>query len=398
MSDSVVPFRVSVPDEQLADLRRRLTGTRWPEPETVEDWSQGVPLGWLRELCEYWVDGYDWRGCERRLNAFDQFSTEIDGLDIHFLHVRSPEPDALPMVMTHGWPGSVLEFLDVIGPLTDPVAHGGDAADAVHLVLPSLPGYGFSGRPRRAGWGVGRTAGAWAALMARLGYDRYAAQGGDWGSAVTTALAALVPDQLVGIHLNFCAAGPGRPDPAAAGSAAGAGSAELTPFEKEALAARDEHAAWGMGYSTQQSTRPQTLGYALVDSPVGQCAWITEKFWAWTDHDGDPYTALSRDQMLDDVTLYWLTGTAASSARMYWETGLTRPSSTRGPFSPGPVAVPAGVSVFPREILRPSRRWVERHFTDLRFYELPERGGHFAAYEQPALFVDQVRRSLRTAR
>ena len=376
--------RSRFPEEDLVDLRRRLAASRWPEKETVDDWNQGVPLEWLRELCAYWGDGYDWRRCEDLLNAHDQFVTTIDGLDIHFLHVRSPNPDALPLLLTHGWPGSVLEFLDVIGPLTDPAAHGGDAADAFYLVILSLPGYGFSGRPTGTGWGPQRIAAAWATLMAKLGYDRYGAQGGDWGSSVSVALAAVDPGHLAGIHLNFLMAGPP------------ADLSDLTDEERDALATMAEVGEWGMGYVAQQSTRPQTLGYGLVDSPVGQCAWIAEKFYAWTHHDGDPYTALTRDQMLDDISLYWLTSTAASSARLYWEFGLARPGKG-GPDRPD-VGVPAGISIFPGEIVRPSRRWVERSFSDLRFYERTDRGGHFAAYEQPAIFADQVRRAFRTMR
>lgn len=382
---AIRPFQVAIPDDALVDLKRRLTAARWPEKETVDDWSQGVPLSWLWELTAYWADGYDWRRCEASLNRYEQFVTTIDGLDIHFLHVRSPNPDALPLLLTHGWPGSVVEFLGVIDALTDPAASGGDPADAFHLVIPSLPGYGFSGRPTGTGWGVERTAAAWATLMGRLGYRRYGAQGGDWGSAVTTALAARDPEHLAGIHLNFVVIGPPS------------GEKDLTDEEIAALTAGAEHQHWGTGYSTQQSTRPQTLGYGLVDSPVGQCAWIAEKFWAWCDHDGDPYTALRRDQMLDDISLYWFTATGASSARMYWETGLSRPGAGSGAFG-REVAVPSAVSMFPGEIFKPSRRWVERVFTDLRFYERPERGGHFAAFEQPTLFTDQLRRAFRTMR
>ncbi len=383
----LTPFRVGVPDDDLRDLCARLANARWPEPATVSDWGQGVPLGWLRDLCTYWADGYQWRRCEERLNAFPQITTELDGVTIHALHVTSPHPDALPLVMTHGWPGSVVEFLDVIGPLVDPVADGADAADAFHVVCPSLPGYGFSGKPAEQGWGVDRIADAWAALMARLGYDRYGAQGGDWGSAVASALGERHADQVVGIHLNFAAAGPGRD-----------ATDDLTEFEQRSLADMAEHFEWGTGYSVEQATRPQTLGYGLVDSPVGLCAWITEKFWAWTDHDGDPTSALTRDQMLDNVTLYWLTASAASSARLYWESGFARPSGRQRFGGQGPLTVPTGISVFPREIIRPSRRWCERRFSDLRFYEQLERGGHFAAFEQPELFVDQVRRAFRTMR
>ncbi|MBL7492244.1 alpha/beta fold hydrolase [Frankia sp. AgB1.9] len=381
----ITPFKVSVPDADVLDLKRRLTATRWPEKEPVGDWSQGVPLAWLRDLCAYWADGYDWRRCEARLNAHEQFVTTIDGLDIHFLHVRSPNPDALPLLLTHGWPGSVIEFLDVIEALTNPAAQGGDQADAFHLVIPSLPGYGFSARPTAPGWGVDRTAAAWATLMARLGYDRYAAQGGDWGSAVTSALAAQDKEHLVGIHLNFVVIGPPS------------GEKDFTEEELASLTAGAEHLQWGTGYSTQQSTRPQTLAYGLVDSPVAQCAWIAEKFWAWCDHAGDPYTALTRDQMLDDISLYWFTATGGSSARMYWEAGLSRQGGGSETFR-REVSVPSALSLFPGEIFKPSRRWVERAFSDLRFYERPDRGGHFAAFEQPAIFTDQLRRAFRAMR
>lgn len=279
----------------------------------------------------------------------------------------------------------MVEFLDVLGPLADPVAHGGDAADAFHVVCPSLPGFGFSGKPAETGWGPGRIASAWAELMTSLGYDRFGAQGGDWGSAITAALAERHPERLVGIHLNYAPVRPSTMD-------------DLTEFEQRSLADVGEHREWGMGYSTQQATRPQTLGYGLVDSPVGQCAWIAEKYWAWTDHDGDPRSALSPDQMLDNVSVYWHTATAASSARIYWEDGFARPSQRNRMRQQQPIRVPAGVSVFPREIMRPSRRWCEEHYADLRFYEVLDRGGHFAAWERPTLFVDQVRRAFREMR
>jgi pimeloyl-ACP methyl ester carboxylesterase len=387
VSEAVTQFRVHIGGDQLDDLRQRLARARWPEPGPVTDWSQGVPVDWLRDLCSYWQDGYDWRQCEKRLNDLPQFKTDIDGLGIHFIHVQSREPHALPLVMTHGWPGSVVEFLDVIGPLADPIAYGDDAADAFHVVCPSLPGYGFSDKPSEAGWGVDRTAGAWAALMARLGYDRYGAQGGDWGAAVSTTLGERDNDHVVGIHTNMAMVGP---DPDTMG--------DLTEFEQRSLADLADTLEWGMGYAGEQATRPQTVGYGLVDSPVGQCAWIAEKYWAWTDHDGDPTTALSRDQMLDNITVYWLTASAASSARMYWESGWTRPSGRARLASAQPLSMPTGISIFPREIIRPSRRWCEKRYTDLRFYEQPERGGHFAAWEQPELFVDQVRRAFRTMR
>jgi epoxide hydrolase len=380
VSAAITPFRLDVPEEQLEDLRARLALTRWPERETVADWSQGIPLAYVQELCRYWAEAYDWRRAEARLDAIGQFRTEIDGLGIHFLHARSPERDALPLIVTHGWPGSVVEFLDVIGPLADPVAHGGRAADAFHVVCPSLPGYGFSDKPAQPGWGVGRIAAAWATLMRRLGYDRYGAQGGDWGAAVTTALAQQDAAHLAGIHLNMPMIGPA--DIAAAG--------EPTAAEQAALAAFAEHRASGTGYSKQQSTRPQTLGYGLVDSPAAQCAWIVEKLWAWTDCDGHPENALTRDQILDNVMLYWLPATGASSARLYWESFGARDFA--------PIDVPAGCSVFPKEIFPVSRRWAERRFRDLRHYRELGRGGHFAAFEQPAAFAEEVRAFFRAVR
>jgi pimeloyl-ACP methyl ester carboxylesterase len=379
MSHEITPFLVQIPAEQLDDLHDRLRRTRWPEAEPVDDWSQGVPLAYVRQLCEYWLDGYDWRAGEARLNQFPQFRTEIDGLPIHFLHVRSPHEDALPLVMTHGWPGSIVEFLKVIGPLTDPVAHGGDAADAFHLVCPSLPGYGFSGKPDRTGWNAARIADAWDELMRRLGYDRYGAQGGDWGSMVTVGLGMRHPEHLAGIHLNMVIAFPDRSE-----------RDNLTEREQAAMAALRHYNDEDSGYSKEQGTRPQTVGYGLVDSPAALCAWIVEKFWAWTDSDGDPLNVLTRDDLLDNVMLYWLPGTGASSARMYWE-------SFRDPLL-GPVGVPAGCSIFPKEIFRPSRRWAEKQFTDIRYWNELEKGGHFAAFEQPELFVQEVRAAFRSFR
>ena len=379
MSDDITPFRIDIPEADLDDLRRRLRQTRWPEAETVDDWSQGIPLAYARRLCEHWLERYDWRAAEARLNRFPQFLAPVDGLDIHVIHARSPHPDALPLVMTHGWPGSIVEFGKVIGPLADPVAFGGDAADAFHVVCPTLPGYGFSGKPGRCGWDVHRIAAAWDQLMARLGYERYAAQGGDWGAQVTTALGMHHAGHLVGIHVNMAIA---FPDPADMDS--------LTEREQAALASMDYYDKWDSGYSKQQSTRPQTIGYGLVDSPAGLCAWIVEKFWAWTDCDGDPANVLTFDEMLDNVMLYWLTGTGASSARMYWES-FRRPAL-------GPVPAPAGVSIFPKEIFRPSRRWAERVYPSLHYWNELDRGGHFAAFEQPELFVDEVRACFRPLR
>jgi epoxide hydrolase len=386
MSDQVTPFRIEVPDEALHDLRARLDRTRWPEAETVADWSQGVPLGYLRALCRYWADGYDWRATEARLNRLPQFRTELDGLGIHFVHVRSPQPDALPLVVTHGWPGSIVEFGKVIGPLSDPVAHGGDAADAFHVVCPSLPGYGFSGKPAEPGWGVARIAGAWRRLMARLGYERYGAQGGDWGTSISTSLAQQDPAHVVGIHLTPPLA---PPDPATLD--------DLTDRERAALASLEEAAAWDSGYSRVQATRPQTIGYALVDSPVGLCAWIVEKFWAWTDNHGHPEDVLTRDELLDNVMLYWLPGTGASAARLYWESIRQVDAWISGPVT-DTVTVPTGCSIFAKELQRPSRRWAERRFLDIRHWHELDRGGHFAALEQPELFVDEVRSFFRLVR
>ncbi|MFE3199493.1 epoxide hydrolase family protein [Embleya sp. NPDC055664] len=375
----LTPFRIEIPEAELVDLRERLARTRWPEAEPVADWSQGIPLGYTRELAEYWRTTYDWRKTEARLNAHPQFRAELDGVGIHFLHVRSPYPDAIPLILTHGWPGSVIEFLDVIGPLTDPVAHGGDAADAFHVVLPSLPGYGFSDRPTETGWGVDRIARTWARLMADLGYERYGAQGGDWGSMITASLGRQDPEHVLGIHLNMPVA---MPDAEA--------MQDPTPEERQALADLATHSEWDSGYSKIQSTRPQTLGYGLTDSPVGQLAWIVEKFRQWTDCDGHPENALPRDHMLDNVMLYWLTGTATSSARLYWE-------SYRDP-DLAAVDVPTGCSVFPHEIIRASRRWAANRFRDLRYWNELPRGGHFAAFEQPQLFVEEIRRFFRLLR
>ena len=369
-------FRIDVPTEVLDDLHARLAQTRWPESECVDDWSQGIPLAYTRELATYWADSYDWRAREAGLNRFDQFTTEIDGLDIHFIHQRSPHDDAFPLVITHGWPGSIAEFQNVIAPLVDPPS--GRAEDAFHVVCPSLPGYGFSGKPSQTGWGVGKIAEAWETLMLRLGYDRYGAQGGDWGAAVTTQIGRN-GGHCIAIHLNMPIARP----------AAGSGG-DLTEDEQQALAAYAEHRQWGTGYSKQQSTRPQTLGYGLVDSPVGQLAWIVEKFWAWTDCDGHPENAVSRDELLDNVMLYWVTGSGASSARLYWE-------SFNSFITDGRVELPTGIAAFPKEILRTPRRWCETSYNVTHWTTMP-RGGHFAALEQPELFVDDVRAFFATVR
>jgi pimeloyl-ACP methyl ester carboxylesterase len=382
----VKPFTIEIPEAELRDLRERLARTRWPEPETVDHWSQGVPLAYLQDLCGYWAERYDWRATETRLNALPHFRTVIDELGVHFLHVRSPHPEALPLVITHGWPGSIIEFLKVIGPLTDPAAHGGDPGDAFHVVCPSLPGYGFSDKPARPGWGVHHIAGAWTVLMARLGYERYGAQGSDWGTSISTSVGQQDPDHVVGIHLTPPLA---PPDPATFG--------DLTERERAALASMERSAEWESGYSQEQSTRPQTIGYALVDSPAALCAWVIEKFWAWTDCDGHPENVLTRDELLDNLMLYWLPGTGASSARLYWESSRQVNEWISGPTG-DTVAVPTGCSIFPKELQRPSRRWAEKRFLDIRYWNEPDRGGHFAAFEQPELFVQEVRAFFRLVR
>ncbi|NEE01960.1 epoxide hydrolase [Phytoactinopolyspora halotolerans] len=380
------PYRIEISDEDLRDLHERLHRTRWPERETVDDWSQGVPLAYLQELCGYWAGGYDWRATERRLNALPQFRTEIDGVGIHVVHVRSPHSHALPLLLTNGWPGSIVEYLKVIGPLTDPAAHGGDAADAFHVVCPTLPGYGFSDKPAGPGWGVDRIAGAWAELMSRLGYDRYAAAGSDWGTSVTTRLGLRAPESVVGIHLMPPLA---PPDPATFGN--------LTDSERAALESLREADEWGSGYSMQQSTRPQTVGYGLVDSPVALCAWIVEKFWAWTDWDTHLDEIVTRDELLANVTLYWLSRTGASSARLYWES-IRQVNEWIAGSAGEPVTVPTGCTIFPKELQRPSRRWAEKRFPNILHWGETARGGHFAALEQPELFVDELRSFFRLVR
>jgi pimeloyl-ACP methyl ester carboxylesterase len=382
----VTEFRLDVPESELEDLRARLRNTRWPERETVDDWTQGVPLAYLRDLCAYWADEYDWRTTEARLNALPQFRTTIDGLAIHFLHVRSPHADALPLVITHGWPGSVVEFLKIIGPLTDPTAHGGDAPDAFHVVCPSLPGYGFSDKPARPGWGVERIAAAWTVLMARLGYQRYGAQGSDWGTSVSASVGQQDPQHVVGIHLTPPLA---PPDSATLDA--------LTERERAALASLEQSAEWDSGYSREHATRPQTIGYALVDSPAALCAWIIEKFWAWTDNDGHLENVLTRNELLDNLMLYWLPRTGASSVRLYWES-IRQVNEWISGAVVDVVDVPTGCSIFPKELQRPSRRWAEKRFVDIRYWNEPERGGHFAAFEQPELFVDEVRAFFRLVR
>lgn len=376
MPNDILPFHIQVKDDQLADLKARLAMTRWPERETPEDWSQGVPLVYMQELAAYWQNEYDWRVAEKQLNKLPQFTTQIDGLDIHFLHVQSPHKDARPLVMTHGWPGSILEFMKVIQPLTDPAKHGGQVADAVHLVLPSLPGFGFSGKPTTTGWGVEKIADAWAVLMQRLGYERYLAQGGDWGSMVTAAIGTRDPDHCAGIHMNMPIVDFSEVD-----------MTDLTELEQSALAALNFYQEWDSGYSKQQSTRPQTIGYGLVDSPAGLLGWIIEKFHAWTDCQGHPENVLTKDELLNNVMLYWLSSSGASSARIYWESFNKTPIEE--------VQVPAGCSLFPKEIFKLSERWARARFKKLVYWDVLDKGGHFAAFEQPDLFIQELRKCFR---
>jgi pimeloyl-ACP methyl ester carboxylesterase len=384
MPADVTPFRLAVPVAKLEDLRARLRATRWPERETVDDDAQGVALADLQALCAYWADGYDWRVVEAELNEAPQFRTTIEGLGIHFLHVRSPHREALPLVITHGWPGSVVEFLKVLGPLTDPPAHGGGAADAFDVVCPSLPGYGWSDKPGEPGWGVERIARAWAVLMARLGYDRYGAQGSDWGTSISASLGQHDAAHVAGIHLMPPLA---PPDPATRD--------DLSDREQAALDTMKRGAQRDSGYSTEHATRPQTIGYSLVDSPAGLAAWITEKFHSWSD----PASVLSRDAILDNLMLYWLPGTGASSARLYWESLSDVTRWLQGPLEERDlVDVPTGCTIFPHELQRPSQRWAARRFRDIRYWSEPERGGHFAAFEQPAHFVEEVRAFFRLVR
>jgi len=377
----LTPFKINIPEQELDDLRQRLAATRWPDRETPDDWSQGIPLDYVKEVCTYWQNDYDWRRRESWLNDLPQFTTEIDGLDFHFLHIRSPHENALPMVLTHGWPGSIIEFSKVIGPLTDPGAHGGDNADAFHIVCPTLPGFGFSGKPTKPGWNVDRIGRAWGQLMARLGYDRYVAQGGDWGAVVTSCIGMSETKHCAGIHINMPVLSPSE-----------AVMTNLTEYENEALASGQYYWDWDSGYSKEQTTRPQTVGYGLVDSPVGQMAWILEKFWSWTDSDGHPENVLTRDELLDNVMMYWLPAAGASSARIYWESfGILGEQQK-------PISVPAGASMFPHEIFRGSRRWVEERYTNLVHFNILDKGGHFAAFEQPELYLNEVRTCFRHMR
>ena len=388
----VHPFHLAVPEADLDDLRERLARTRWPEAETVDDTSQGPRLAKVQSLVRHWATDYDWRATEALLNGLGQHTTVLDGLEVHFLHVRSPHPQAVPLLMTHGWPGSVLEFRHAIGPLTDPVAHGGDAADAFHLVIPSLPGFGFSARPTTTGWGVQRTARAWIALMHRLGYDRWFAQGGDIGAAVTEQMAAITADPasstptgLAGMHLNMAMFTPTPEE-----------QAQATPEEQQMLAEAGYYWQHLSGYAQVQSTRPQTIGYSLTDSPVGLAAWLYAMFQDVGGARGDAEAVFSLDEVLDDVMLYWLPGTGASAARMYWE--MAREQWSPPATVETPVTLPTGLSIMPGEYVRTSRRWAGRRYTDLRLFSEVARGGHFALLEQPEPLVEDVRATVRGLR
>ncbi|MFB8765251.1 epoxide hydrolase family protein [Nocardiopsis alba] len=388
MDETVSPFLIDIPERHVADLRRRLGDTRWPVSAPREGWNDGVPLDYLKELVDYWRTEYDWRAAEARLNARPQFTTEIDGVRTHFLHVRSPEPDALPLIMTHGWPSSVTEFLDVLGPLSDPRSHGGDPRDAFHLVVPGLPGFGFSETTTPDGPGTGRIARAWAELMRRLGYERYGAHGGDAGSVVSLDLGRHVADRVVGVHTTMIMAFPSG-DP---GELEG-----LTPQEAERLTALRYFDEELSGYLRLQSTRPWTLSYALTDSPVGQLAWIVERFHEWTGARSSPEDTVDRDRMLDIVTQYWLTGTAGSSARLYREDVQGLRATAAGQ-SPPPISVPVGVAVFPQDVLVPLRRLAERDVPTLTHWTEFDGGGHFPAMERPELLVQDIRDFFRTVR
>ena len=381
---NIEPYRIAVTDDDIVDLQSRLRATRWPETWADPAWGYGVDTSFLRDLCRYWADEYDWRIHEARLNEFPQFRTRIDGALVHFLHVRSSKPDALPLVMTHGWPGSVVEFTKVIGPLTNPAAYGGQPSDAFHLVCPSIPGYGFSGPTSGPGWDTRRVAGALASLMAGLGYERYGAQGGDWGASIAIWLGHLDPEHLVGVHINTVATSP----------TANEGFPDLTPEEETAIARVRRYMAEGAGYGAIQSTRPNTIGIALDDSPAGLCAWIVDKFWDWSDHRGNVLDSFTRDEILTDVSIYWFTRTATSAGRLYYEAAHAGTNAYNIPR----LEVPTGCAIYPAEIATPSRRWAEQRYNVVH-YERLERGGHFAAYEAPELFVDNVRsfyRQLRT--
>jgi pimeloyl-ACP methyl ester carboxylesterase len=387
--EAIRPFRISVPDDQLLDLRRRIAATRWPDPETVSDRSQGVRLAKFQELVRYWGTDYDWRKVEARLNALPQFITEINGIDIHFIHVRSKHDNALPLIITHGWPGSVIEQLKIIDPLTNPTAHGANASDAFHLVIPSMPGYGFSGKPKSTGWNPDRIARAWVELMKRVGYTRYVAQGGDWGSPVSGAMARQAPAGLLGIHINLPATLP--PEVAAVLAAGGPAPAGLSAKERTAFDALDTFYKKYRAYGVMMGTRPQTIGYALTDSPVGLAAWMYDY------NNGEPERLLNRDDVLDDITLYWLTNTATSAARLYWETAGQSVLLAAAQMT-GDISLPVAITVFPEEVYRAPETWARRAYRNLIYFNEVDKGGHFAAWEEPELFSAELRAAFRPLR
>tara|TARA_B100000427_G_scaffold296711_1_gene276603 strand:- start:541 stop:1686 length:1146 start_codon:yes stop_codon:yes gene_type:complete len=376
------PFMIQISNDDLEDLKRRLLSTRWPEKETVEDWSQGIPLSYIKEISDYWINEYDWRSREEYYNSFPQFITNIEGLDIHFIHIKSPHEEAKPLIISHGWPGSIVEFHKVIKPLIDPVSFGGKAEDAFHLVCPTLPGYGFSGKPSQRGTGVERIAELWDILMNKIGYSKYFAQGGDWGSAITIAIGKQNKGSCQGIHVNMPFAPPTK-------------EALENPSERDKIAFEGlgYYQEWGSGYSKQQSTRPQTLGYGLVDSPIGQASWIIEKFYEWTDCNGHPENILNKEELIDNVMFYWLTKSATSSARLYWE--------SFGSFGGNPeekLELPIGCSIFPKEISRTPRSWAEQIYSNIVYWNELKKGGHFAAFEQPEIFVNEIRNCFKEMR
>ena len=376
------PYMIQISNDDLEDLKRRLLSTRWPEKETVEDWSQGIPLSYIKEINKYWLNEYDWRSREEYYNSFPQFITNIEGLDIHFIHIKSPHEEAKPLIISHGWPGSIVEFHKVIKPLIDPVSFGGKAEDAFHLVCPTLPGYGFSGKPSQTGTSVERIAELWDILMNKIGYSKYFAQGGDWGSAITIAIGKQNKGSCQGIHVNMPFAPPTK-------------EALENPSERDKIAFEGlgYYQEWGSGYSKQQSTRPQTLGYGLVDSPIGQASWIIEKFYEWTDCNGHPENILNKEELIDNVMFYWLTKSAASSARLYWE--------SFGSFGGNPeekLALPIGCSIFPKEISRTPRSWAEQIYSNIVYWNELKKGGHFAAFEQPEIFINEIRNCFKEMR
>lgn len=395
--EAIRPFRVNVPAAQLVDLRRRIAATRWPDKETVDDRSQGAPLAKLQELVRYWGTGYDWRKAEARLNALPQFITTIDGVNIHFMHVRSRHPNALPLIVTHGWPGSVFEQLKIVGPLTDPTAHGGTPADAFDVVIPSLPGYGFSGRPTETGWDPDRVARAWAQLMTRLGYTRYVAQGGDWGTPITSAMARQGAAGLLGIHINLPATVPPEVAMALAGGPTPAGLSEKEQAVFEALMTSGKKG--NLAYFTMMTARPQTVGYGATDSPAGLAAWILVHpgFAQWSYGD-DPKASPTRDDVLDNITLYWLTNTAASAARLYWENGARGSVIVAAAQKTAEIALPVAITVFPEDVYRAPESWARRAYRNLIYFHEVDRGGHFAAWEQPELFSTELRAAFKTLR